>query len=100
MKLKLSLKNKMQLFLISLSVIIYAVAIGYISISAKKTAFLDSVELVKASAEKNAYKIQSDLNEYMAVVRTLANAFKIYPDYSKEEWDPLFNKMYDKVYRD
>ena len=70
MKLKLGLKNKMQLYLISLSVVIYAVAIGYISISAKKTTYSDSVELVKANAEKFSYKMQSDLNEYMAVVRT------------------------------
>jgi len=100
MKLKLSLKNKMQLFLISLSVVIYAIAIGYISVNAKKTAYNDSVELVKANAEKFAYKIQSDLNEYIAVVRTLANAFKVYQDMPREEWDPLFIKVYDYVYRD
>jgi len=100
MKLKLSLKNKMQLFLISLSVIIYAIAIGYISVNAKKTTYNDSIELVNSSAEKFAYKIQSDLNEYMAVVRTLANAFKVYQDMPRETWDPLFIKMYDKVYRD
>jgi PAS domain-containing protein len=100
MKLKLSLKNKMQLFLISLSVAIYAIAIGYISVNAKKTTYEDSVELVKANAEKFAFKIQSDLNEYMAVVRTLANAFKVYQDMPREQWDPLFIKMYDHVYRD
>ncbi len=100
MKLKLSLKNKMQLFLISLSVIIYAIAIGYISVSAKKTTYNDSIELVNSSAEKFAYKIQSDLNEYMAVVRTLANAFKVYHEMPRETWDPLFIKMYEEVYRD
>ena len=98
MKLKLGIKNKMQLFLISLSVAIYAIAIGYISTNAKKTAYNDSVELVKANAEKFAYKIQSDLNEYMAVVRTLATAFTVYVDMPKEQWDPLFVKMYDKIY--
>lgn len=100
MKLKLSLKNKMQLFLISLSVAIYAIAIGYISVNAKKTAYNDSVELVQSNAEKFAFKIQSDLNEYMAVVRTLATAFKVYKDMPREQWDPLFVKMYDKIYRD
>jgi len=100
MKLKLGLKNKMQLYLISLSVVIYAVAIGYISINAKRTTYKDSIELVKTNAEKFAFKMQSDLNEYMAVVRTLANAFKVYPDMPREEWDPLFINMYDKIYRD
>lgn len=100
MKLKLNLKNKMQLFLISISVAIYAIAIGYISVNAKKTAYNDSVELVNSNAEKFAYKIQSDLNEEMAVVRTLANAFKVYKDIPKDEWMPLFIKMYYKVYKD
>ena len=100
MKLKLSLKNKMQLFLISLSVTIYAIAIGYISVNAKKTAYNDSVELVKSIADKYAINIQSDMTEYITVVRTLANAFKVYKDMPHEEWDPLFIKMYDHVFRD
>jgi len=100
MKMKLSLRNKMQLFLISLSVAIYAIAIGYISINAKKTAYNDSVELVVANAEKYALKIQSDLNEYVAVVRTLANTFKVYPSMPREEWEPLFLKVYELVYNE
>ncbi|MFO7842173.1 MAG: hypothetical protein R6V16_00055, partial [Bacteroidales bacterium] len=100
MKIKLNLKNKMQLFLITLSVIIYGTAIGYISVNAKKTAYNDSVQLVNAEAQKYAFKIQSDMNEYMAVARTLAKAFTVYQDMPREQWDPLFIKMYDKVYRD
>ncbi len=100
MKLKLSLKNKMQLFLISLSAAIYAIAIGYISINAKKTTYNDAVDLVNANAEKYAYSIQSDMNEYISVVRTLATAFKVYQGMPREEWDSLFIQMYDKVYRD
>nr|MDA3953537.1 hypothetical protein [Bacteroidales bacterium] len=78
MKMKLSLRNKMQLFLISLSVAIYAIAIGYISINAKKTAYNDSVEVVISNAQKFAFEVQSELNEYHAVARTLANAFTAY----------------------
>ncbi|NOQ25494.1 MAG: GAF domain-containing protein [Bacteroidales bacterium] len=100
MKMKLNLKSKMQLFLISLSVAIYGIAIGYISISAKKTSYTDSVDLVISNAEKYAIKIQADLNDYMATVRTLANAFTVYKDMPREQWDPLFIKMYNKVYLD
>ncbi|MGC9373588.1 MAG: GAF domain-containing protein [Bacteroidales bacterium] len=100
MKINLNLKNKMQLFLITISVIIYIAAIGYISINAKKSAYKNSVDLVNAEAEKYANKIQSDLNEYMAVVRTLSKAFSVYEDMPREQWDPLFIKMYDRVYRD
>jgi len=100
MKIKLNLKNKMQLYLITLSVAIYATAIGYISINAKRAAYNDSVEIVNTHAEKYAFQIQSDLNEYFSTVRTLAKAFSIYNSMPRNTWDPLFNKMYDKVYRD
>lgn len=100
MKLKLSLKNKMQLFLISLSVAIYAIAIGYISINAKKTAYNDSVSLVNSNAEKFALSIQNDMNSYMSVVRTLALAFKVYEDMPRQQWDSLFIDMYGHVYGD
>ena len=100
MKLNLSLKSKMQLFLISLSVAIYAIAIGYISVNSKKSAYKDSVDLVNSSAEKFAFKIQSELNESHAIVRTLAEAFAVHKDMSREQWEPIFLKMYDKVYRD
>lgn len=100
MKIKLSLKNKMQLFLISLSVAIYAIAIGYISINAKKTTYNDSVELVDANAEKFALNIQADMNSYISVVRTLAQAFKVYKGMPREDWDSLFVEMYDYVYKD
>jgi PAS domain S-box-containing protein len=99
MKLNLSLKNKMQLFLISVSVIVYAIAIGYISVNAKKSAYKDSVALVTSIAEKNALNVQTDMTEYSTVVRTLAQAFKVYQDMPREEWDPLFIKMCDFVYR-
>ena len=77
MKIRLNLKNKMQLYLISLSVAIYATAIGYISINAKRAAYNDSVEIVNTYAEKYAFQIQSDLNEYFSTVRTLSKAFSI-----------------------
>ncbi|MFP4026099.1 MAG: GAF domain-containing protein [Thiohalospira sp.] len=100
MKINLNLKNKMQLFLITISVIIYGTAIGYISFNAKKSAYDNSVDLVNAEAGKHANQIQSDLNEYMAVVRTLSKAYTVYEDMPREEWEPLFLKMYDRVYRD
>ncbi len=100
MKINLTLKNKMQLFLITISVIIYGAAIGYISINAKQTTYKNAVDLVEAEAARYANNIQSDMNEYMAIVRTLSKAFTVYEDMSRAQWDPLFIKMYDRVYRD
>ncbi len=100
MRLNLSLKHKMQLFLIGISVIIYATAIGYISASAKKASYKQAVALVDSYAEKYANEIQGQMNQYMTTVRTLAKSFLTYADMSREEWDPLFVKMYEYVYAD
>jgi PAS domain-containing protein len=98
-KLRLSLRNKIQFYLISLSTLIYVVAIGYIGVSAKKEAYQESTALVKAQTEKHALSIQCLMNEYMTVIRTLSQAFTTYDELPRETWETLFNQMYDQVYR-
>lgn len=98
-KLRLSLRNKIQFYLISLSTLIYVVAIGYIGISAKKEAYQESTALVQAQTEKHALSVQCLMNEYMTVIRTLSQSFSTYSQLPRETWDSLFNQMYDQVYR-
>jgi len=98
-KLRLSLRNKIQFYLISLSTLIYVVAIGYIGINAKKEAYQESTALVQAQTEKHALSVQCLMNEYMTVIRTLSQSFSTYNQLPRETWDSLFNQMYDQVYR-
>ncbi len=98
-KLRLSLRNKIQFYLISLSTLIYIVAIGYIGVNAKKEAYQESTALVQAQTEKHALSIQCLMNEYMTVIRTLSQSFSTYDQLPRQTWDSLFNQMYDNVYR-
>ncbi len=100
MKIKLNLKNKMQLYLIGISVIIYIAAIGYISINAQNNTYKESVNLVDTFSEKYANKIQTEFNQNIAVVRTLAKAYETYNDLSRKEWNALNMHMTDKVFKD
>jgi len=99
-KSRLSLRNKIQLYLIGLSTVIYIVAIGYIGINAKKQAFQESTALIKAETEKHALSIQCYMNEYLAVIRTLSQSFASYNEVPRQTWESLFNKMYARVYKE
>ncbi len=94
----LKLRHKLQLIIISVSVVIFLGAIGYISFNAKNDAYKSTIKLIEEKSEKNAKIIQGLINEDFSVIRTLANAFKNYTFLPKDQWQELVNKMYDDVF--
>ncbi|MDA3779196.1 MAG: GAF domain-containing protein [Bacteroidales bacterium] len=90
----------MQLYLIGISVIVYIAAMGYISINAQNNTYKDSINLVNTYSEKYANKIQSEFNQNMAVVRTLAKAYETYKDLPRKKWNDLNMHITDKVFKD
>jgi PAS domain S-box-containing protein len=76
MNFKLRIKAKMMLYILSASLLIYIIAIGYISYTARQMAYKNVTEKVNAIAEKHAFQTQSKLNVEMDVTRTLSQTFK------------------------
>jgi methyl-accepting chemotaxis protein len=99
MKIKLKLRHKIQLIIISISVVIFLGAIGYISIKAKNASYSNAVKLVEAKSKFNAKKVQELINEDFAVIRTLSHAFKEYKFLPKDRWQKLVNNIYDEVFK-
>ncbi len=98
MKFKLKIQQKIQMFIISASIIIYIVALGYISLQARKMAYNDAINITDQYVQNYAKDIADQLNSDMTVVKTLSNAFLIYETLPKSEWKNLFKEMYLKVY--
>jgi methyl-accepting chemotaxis protein len=98
MKFRIKLRYKIQIIIISISVLIFIGAIGYISYKAKQNAYKDTIKIIKVQSDKFAFKIEEMINNDFAVVRTLANAFKAYDMLPKDQWQDLVNKMYDYVF--
>jgi len=98
MKLNLKLRHKIQLIIISISVVIFLGAIGYISIKAKNASYSNAVKLVEAKSKYNAKKVQELINEDFAVIRTLSHVFKEYKFLPKDRWQKLVNNIYDEVF--
>ncbi len=99
MKLNIKLRHKIQLIIISLSVLIFLGAIGYISINARQKAYKDATRLVDFQSQKYANRIQGLMNSDFSVVRTLAQAFRSYDYLPKDRWQKMINQMYVDVFK-
>ena len=94
----LKIGQKLQLYVLFLSVVVFAAAIGYISLKNRERALRDTSEIVNGYAANYAENITNSFSEDMAVVRTLAQVFDVHKELPKNTWNPLFVKMYRKVF--
>jgi methyl-accepting chemotaxis protein len=100
MKIKLKIQQKIQLFIISSSILIYLVAIGYISINARKMAYNLETENVKLQASNAAKDIKAIFDGNMAIVKTLAEAYRNYTKFPLEEWKSHIKDFYYEVFKE
>src|SRR6056297_489010 len=97
MKIKLKIQQKIQLFIISSSIIIYIVAVGYISYKARKMAYNDAIKITNNQVQESAKDIKARLDAQFSAVVAISNAFKVYKDFEKDEWQDLIHKIYQHV---
>jgi len=82
---------------IGASIIIYAIAIGYISTKARNTALNQAISLTDNIAEKYASDIKFLLEEDLVSVRTLSYTLLTYKTMPEKQWKELFAKMYKNI---
>jgi len=98
MKIKLKIQQKIQLFIISASIIIYAGAVGYISFNARKMAYNDAVKVTNKHVSEAAKDIKAQLDADLTLVKTLSDVFHTYKYLPTDQWKDLFTKMYNEVF--
>ena len=94
MKYKLNLQRKIIIAVVGISAIIYAAAIGYVSISAKKAAIADAIVVTQTTAEKYALEMRVLLEKDLATAKTLANTIASYTLMPNEQWKDVFPLIY------
>ncbi|HKK58899.1 MAG TPA: GAF domain-containing protein [Salinivirga sp.] len=99
MKIKLRLRHKIQFIIISLSVLVFTGAIGYIAFKDRQSSYENQTRLIEAQTEKHANQLKVLINEDFAVVRTLALAFKTYKFLETDQYQKLVNQIYDHVFQ-
>lgn len=69
-----TIRRKMMLFILGLTVIIYVITIGYISYNLRKNAISEAEKLADAYAMQKANEIKVIIDEDLAVARIMADA--------------------------
>lgn len=98
MKLKLNINTKMLVYILTTSVLIFTLSVGYISFKTRTLALDNAEKLALNVIHENALKIEKELSEDLSSIRTLAQAFAVYDDLDIDIWQDLFQKMAFEVF--
>lgn len=99
MRFKFKIQQKIQFFIISASIIIYTVAIGYISIYDRKEAFKNATLITNEIVQNYAIDISNQINSDMSIVKTLSYSYLVYDNLPQAQWKQLFEDMYLEVFK-
>ncbi|MFO8022070.1 MAG: cache domain-containing protein, partial [Perlabentimonas sp.] len=97
MRIKLKIRQKIFLIILSVSVVLYGIAIGYIVNSSQKAMLDDALQNAKLTARISADVIEKEFERDLALTRTLTQAFSIYQELPTDQWQDLFMRMYYPV---
>ncbi|NOU17105.1 MAG: GAF domain-containing protein [Bacteroidales bacterium] len=97
MKIKLKIRQKILLYILSVSALLYIVAIGYIVLDSRKNLLNESMNISKLSTRLAASEIKLFFEKDLSLTRTLSNAFSIYRNMPPEKWQQLWVDMYIPV---
>jgi len=99
MKLKLKIRDKLLLYILGTSVIIYSVAFAYVFNIMVTDARTNAFELTNEIAEKYASVASSELNQDVVVARSIKNAHFSYPLADPQERAEFFDPILDQTLR-
>jgi methyl-accepting chemotaxis protein len=97
MRLKLTVRQKITIFILGTAIILFAITIGFFSVTSKRSAYKDITQLTIAHTDHYAIMIENWLNSDMTIVRTLSNSFLEHKQMPFEDWRMLIMGMYKQV---
>jgi methyl-accepting chemotaxis protein len=95
--MKLKIRQKILLYILSVFAILYLVAIGYILISSRAALYKDANEKAQLIAKNVAGEVTTFFERDLSLTRTLSKAFTVYRTMPPEQWQKLFMAMYEPV---
>lgn len=100
MKKRLKIRQKILIYILGTTVVLYMVSMGYVLTTSRKTIYNDAIAKTELSAKVSAGKVEGVFEKNLSLVRTLSQAFTVYQDMPFEEWKKLFTEMYMPVLRE
>jgi signal transduction histidine kinase len=95
--MKWRLKTKMFVFILATTLLIYILAIGYISISFKNRAINDAILVADSYAQEAANFVKSRLTGYFGIARALAQSFLGYDKIPTEQRKEIYTDIIRNV---
>ncbi|GAG88943.1 unnamed protein product, partial [marine sediment metagenome] len=95
--MKWRLRTKMFVFILATTLLIYILAIGYISISFKNRATNDAMLVADSYAHEAANFVKARLNEHFGIARALAQSFQGYEKIPPEQRREIYSDMIRNV---
>ncbi|HSH51823.1 MAG TPA: cache domain-containing protein, partial [Bacteroidales bacterium] len=93
MKIKMNLKTKMLVYILAVSSIIYALALGYVSLKLNSISINNAKELTDTYAREYANHVKADLNVDMNMARALADVSKGYKNIDPQNRKEIHKEM-------
>jgi methyl-accepting chemotaxis protein len=90
---RLTLKLKLNIYILTAATIVFGVTICYISFRLNQITYNNAIEIVKGSAREYQSKISADLNTMMESARTISNSFNVYPTLKPEVRDEVYDNI-------
>ncbi|MGC9374493.1 MAG: GAF domain-containing protein, partial [Bacteroidales bacterium] len=86
----MKINTKLLLYILSTSILIFIVVIGYITIKSQKIALTETQNVAQTTAKEYANIIKSELSSDFKAVKTLAQAGQAYHTLPWDEWNDVF----------
>ena len=97
MNIKMNLKTKMLVYILSASAIIYASVLGYISFRLNDIALKNAIELTNTYAREYANNTKADISTEMNMTRALANVAMGYKNLPQDQMKDILNEMLEHL---
>ena len=94
-----TIRRKMMLFILGITIIIYVITLGFISYNLRKSAIGEAKKLADSYAQEKANEVKAIIDEDLAVARTMANAIEGISSLPEEDRQQQRKEFLDKVLR-
>jgi methyl-accepting chemotaxis protein/PAS domain-containing protein len=99
MNLNLSVRKKIQLYILGSTVLIYVAVFGYISLANRKLSFSQTTKMIDAYSERYAREVGIIMNSDMSMLRTISEGLKAAKGYSPQQLMALKNEMIRNIFK-
>lgn len=100
MAFKISIRNRIIATVLSITITIFVVTIGYMVSATREIMLRDAYRTVRLNAENSAMQVRCKFEHYMGLCNGLAKAFEESEHMPQSEWQPLFFEMIKRVYKE